>query len=63
MNKRKKRKLDKENKLERMVLKTYYDFLNPGSYGGLIGKVTQSHRCTCQKTQEYHAEEFNLLFA
>ena len=35
MNKRKKRKLDKENKLERMVLKTYYDFSNPGSYGGL----------------------------
>ena len=35
MNKRKKRKLDKENKLERMVLKTYYDFSNPGSYSGL----------------------------
>ena len=35
MNKRKKRKLDKENKLERMVSKTYYDFSNPGSYGGL----------------------------
>ena len=35
MKKRKKRKLDKENKLERMVLKTYYDFSNPGSYGGL----------------------------
>ena len=35
MNKRKKRKLDKEKKLERMVLKTYYDFSNPGSYGGL----------------------------
>ena len=35
MNKRKKRKLNKEKKLERMVLKTYYDFSNPGSYGGL----------------------------
>ena len=35
MNKRKKRKLDKEKKLERMVLKTSYDFSNPGSYGGL----------------------------
>ena len=35
MNKRKKRKLDKEKKLKRMVLKTYYDFSNPGSYGGL----------------------------
>ena len=35
MNKRKKRKLDIEKKVERMVLKTYYDFSNPGSYGGL----------------------------
>ena len=35
MNKRKKRKLDKEKELERMVLKTYYAFSNPGSYGGL----------------------------
>ena len=35
MNKRKKRKLNKEKRLERMVLKTYYDFANPGSYGGL----------------------------
>ena len=35
MNKRKKKRLDKEKKLERMVLKTYYDFSNPGSYGGL----------------------------
>ena len=35
MNKRKKRRLDKEKKLEHMVLKTYYDFSNPGSYGGL----------------------------
>ena len=40
MNKRKKRKLDKENKLERMVLKTYYDFSNPGSYGGIKHKAT-----------------------
>ena len=43
MNKRKKRKLDKENKLERMVLKTYYDFSNPGSYGGL----ERLHKATC----------------
>ena len=43
MNKRKKRKLDKENKLERMVLKTYYDFSNPGSYGGL----ERLHKTTC----------------
>ena len=35
MNKRKKRKLDKEKKLEQMVLRTYYDFSNSGSYGGL----------------------------
>ena len=35
MNKRKKKRLDKEKKLERMVLKTCYDFSNPGSYGGL----------------------------
>ena len=35
MNKRKKRKLDKEKELERMVLKTYYDYSNPGSNGGL----------------------------
>ena len=35
MNKRKKRKLNKEKRLERMVLKTHYDFSNPGSYGGL----------------------------
>lgn len=35
MNKRKKKRLDKEKKLERMVLKTYYDFSNPGRYGGL----------------------------
>ena len=35
MNKRKKRRLDKGKKLEHMVLKTYYDFSNPGSYGGL----------------------------
>ena len=35
MNKRKKRKLNKEKRLERMVLKTYYDFSNPGSYGSL----------------------------
>ena len=27
--------MDKEKKLEQMVLKTYYDFSNPGSYGGL----------------------------
>ena len=27
--------MDKEKKLERLVLKTYYDFSNPGSYGGL----------------------------
>ena len=62
MNKRKKRKLDKENKLERMALKTYYDFSNPGSYGGL----ERLHKATgvpVKKTQEYHAEEFNLLFA
>ena len=32
---RKKRTLDREKKLERMVLKTYYDFSNPGCYGGL----------------------------
>ena len=31
----KEKRLDKEKKLERMVLKTYYDFSNPGSYGGL----------------------------
>ena len=34
-NERKKRKLDKEKELERMVLKTHYDFSNPGSNGGL----------------------------
>lgn len=34
-NERKKRQLDKQKKLERMVLKTYYDFSSPGSYGGL----------------------------
>ena len=49
MNKRKKRKLDKEKKLEQMVLKTYYDFSNPGSYGGLkrlvvigVGRANQN---------------------
>ena len=35
VSKRKKRRLDKQQKLERMVLKAYYDFSNPGSYGGL----------------------------
>ena len=53
MNKRKKRKLDKENKLERMVLKTYYDFSNPGSYGGLerlhkaTGDLSKNSRVSC----------------
>ena len=34
-SRRKKKRLDKEKKLEQMVLKTYYDFSNRGSYGGL----------------------------
>ena len=42
MNKRKKRKLDKEKKLERMVLKTYYVFSNPGSYGALYKESDRS---------------------
>ena len=34
-SRRKEKRLDKEKKLEQMVLKTYYDFSNRGSYGGL----------------------------
>ena len=33
-SRRKEKRLDKEKKLEQMVLKTYYDFSNRGSYGG-----------------------------
>ena len=42
INKRKIRRLDKEKKLERMVLKTCYDFSNPGSYG----RMERLHRAT-----------------
>lgn len=62
MNKRKKRRLDKEKKLERMVLNTYYDFSNPGSYGGL----ERLHKATgvpMKKIEGYYAKEFDLHFA
>ena len=58
-NKRKKRRLDREKKLERMVLKTYYDFSNPGSYGGFerlrkaTGVSMKKLKATMQKSLIY----------
>ena len=59
MNKRKRRRLDKEKKLESMVLKTNHDFSNPGSYGGL----ERLHKATAVPVKKLKAiMQKNLIY-
>ena len=57
---RQRRRQDREKKLEQMVLKTYYDFSNPGSYG----RLTRLHKATGVPMKKLKAiMQKNLIYA